>query len=275
MPNDIFSGIPALDDAAGLEQLVNNNTLTEMGLGNPSTPAALQINAPAEPAAQTEPATPTAQPTAPQYTAEQVNQIIARNQQLEAAARQAQAQAQMQSQATTRVPNSAYTAQQATIIKQLIDRGVPLERIQQALNGNRQQVAAQNEMVRRLQNVESYLQNQQYVAEQNAFIDKMTTFGDKFGLTENDLVTFGNMAMSKGINLTTVNDVEAVFRAIYPEQYAIRSQRIAGAATSHIYGGANTPEAPRAAVNKLEDAYVDNFLKQAMPNQYNQFPSKH
>ena len=103
----------------------------------------------------------------------------------------------------------------------------------------------------------------------------MTTFGNKYGLTENDLVTFGNVAMSKGINLTTVNDVEAVFRAIYPEQYAIRSQRIAGAPASQIYGGASTPEAPRAAANKLEDAYVDNFLKQAMPNQYNQFPTKH
>lgn len=272
MPDNIFSGIPALDDAAGLEQLVNNNALTEMGLGNPSTPAALQINEPA-PAQESAP-NPAPAPAAPQYTADQINQIIARNQQLEAQSR-AQAQQVQQMQMQRNAATSAYTPQQVNIIKQLLDRGVSIERIQAALNGNRQQNAAQNEMVRRLQNVEHYLQNQQYVAEQNAFVEKMTAFGDKFGLTENDLVTFGNTAMSKGINLTTVNDVEAVFRAIYPEQYAIRSQRIAGAPTSQIYGGANTPEAPRAAVNKLEDAYVDNFLKQAMPNQYNQFPKNH
>lgn len=270
MPNDnIFSGIPALDDTAGLEQYVNNTTLSEMGLDNPTVPAALQTVQPqvqqpvsqpqAEPAVQTEPAVP-------QYTSEQISQIIARNQQLEAQARAAQTQPQQ------RPIQSTYTPQQANIIKQLIDRGVPIERIQAALNGNRQQSNAAALTMQRIQNIESYIQNQQYLAEQNAFIDKMTDFGNKFGLSEDDLVTFGNMAMSKGINLTTVNDVEAVFRAVYPEQYAIRSQRLAGAPTSHIYGGANTPEAPRTTASKLEDAYVDSFLKQAMPNQYAQIP---
>lgn len=271
--NNIFSGIPALDDNAGLEQLVNNNTLTEMGLGNPTIPSALQTQQEPATEPQVQPQT-TPAPQAPQYTSEQISQIIARNQQLEAQSRAQAAQVQ-QIQQRAQASQSPYSAQQVNIIKQLLDRGVSLDRIQAALNGNRQQNTAQSEMVRRLQNVENYLQNQQYVAEQNAFVEKMTAFGDKFGLTENDLVTFGNTAMSKGINLTTVSDVEAVFRAIYPEQYAIRSQRIAGAPTSQIYGGANTPEAPRAAVNKLEDAYVDNFLKQAMPNQYNQFPKNH
>ena len=273
MPNnDLFSGIPALGDTAGLENVVNQNTLNEMGYGNPTVPAALQTQPQAQP--QTEPETapaqdpaqpaPIAQPAAPQYTAEQVAQIVARNQQLEAQVRANQVP-QSQPQAST------YTPQQAAIIKQLIDRGVPIDRIQQALNGNRQQ----NAVIQRLQQVEQYLQNQQYAAAQNEFITKMTTFGNKFGLSEDDLVTFGNTALSKGINLTTIgtaDDIEAVFRAIYPEQYAIRSQRIAGANASQIYGGANTPEAPRAAVSKLEDAYVDNFLKQSMPNQYNQFP---
>ena len=282
MPNDnLFSGIPALDDAAGLEQYVNSSTLTDMGLGNPTVPAALQTQDTAQPAA---PAQQTADPTpapaapaasAPQYTADQVSQIIARNQQLEARAAQA-AQAQARAQ-QSQAAGSAYTPRQAAIIKQLIDRGVPIERIQQALNGNRQQNVQQNAVMQRLQQVEAYLQNQQYVAEQNAFIDKMTTFGDKFGLSEDDLVTFGNAAMAKGINLTTVHtadDVEAVFRAIYPEQYAIRSQRLAGANTSYIYGGASTPETPRAAASKLEDAYVDSFLRQSMPNQYSQFSQK-
>lgn len=273
MPNDIFSGIPALDDNAGLEQFVNNNTLNEMGLGNPTIPSALQQQQ-AQP--QTEPEAQQTQepaaPVAPQYTSEQIAQIISRNQQLEAQAQaQAQVQAQTYAQAQRNV-NATYTPQQANIIKQLIDRGVPIERIQQALNGDRRQAAAQNAFMQRLNNIEQYIQNQQYLSEQNAFVERMTAFGEKFGLSENDLVTFGNVAMSKGINLTTVNDVEAVFRAVYPEQYAIRSQRIAGSAASQIYGGANTPEAPRAATSKLEDAYVDNFLKQAMPNQYNQFP---
>ena len=270
MPNnDLFSGIPALDDAAGLESVVNQTALNEMGYGNPTVPAALQTQT--QPQPQTEPIqdpaqpadpAPLAQPATPQYTAEQVAQIVARNQQLEA---------QVRAQQTPQPQASTYTPQQAAIIKQLIDKGVPIERIQQALNGNRQQ----NAVVQRLQQVEQYLQNQQYAAAQNEFIAKMTTFGDKFGLSENDLVTFGNTALSKGINLTTIGtaeDIEAVFRAIYPEQYAIRSQRIAGANASQIYGGANTPEAPRASVSKLEDAYVDNFLKQSMPNQYNQFP---
>ena len=268
MPDDIFSGIPALDDQAGLEQFVNNTALNDLGVSNTTVPAALQT-APAEPA-PAEPASvsaPVPAPApAPQYTADQVSQIIARNQQLEAQVRQAQHQTPPQP------AQSTYTPNQAAIIKQLIDRGVPLERIQQALNGNRQQNDAQRAVMQRLQNVENYLQNQQYRAEQDAFVNKMTEFGNKFGLSENDLVTFGNQAMSMGINLTTVNDVEAVFRAVYPEQYAIRSQRIARAPTSQIYGGANTPEAPRAAASKLEDAYVDSFLRQTMPNQYNQLP---
>lgn len=272
--NNIFSGIPALDDNAGLEQFVNNTTLTDMGLANPTVPPALQINSAA--AGQTDPAqdpieTPANPNPTPQYTSEQISQIIARNQQLEEQAQASQRQVQ---QSQIRQNQAVYTPQQINIMKQLLDRGVSLERIQQALNGNRQQ-PQNNATMQRLQNIEQYLQNQQYLAEQNAFVEKMTTFGDKFGLSEQDLVTFGNKAYSMGINLTTVNDVEAVFRAVYPEQYAIRSQRITGAPTSQIYGGASTPEAPRATTSKLEDAYVDNFLKQAMPNQYSMFPNKH
>lgn len=271
MPDNIFSGIPALDDQAGLEQVVQDNTLTQMGVStNPNTPSALQLTNQPAPQTDTQPQDPSQ--NAPQFTSEQVSQIIARNQQLEAQARASQRQAALSRQQASA---PAYTAHQANIIKQLIDRGVPLERIQQALNGDRRAAAQQNAVLQRVQQLEQYLQNQQYLAEQDAFVNKMTEFGDRFGLSENDLVTFGNMAMSKGINLTTVNDVEAVFRAIYPEQYAMRSQRIAGANTSQIYGGANTPEAPRTATSKLEDAYVDSFLKQTMPNQYNQFPIKH
>ena len=261
--NELFSGIPALDDEAGLENYLNGNALDNMGLGGQDPiPAALQQTQPAQ---VTEPAT--AQPAAPatpatnipQFTAEQVAEIIARS-------RQAQAPATPARQPAPTA--SAYSPQQVAIIKQLIDRGVPLERIQSALNGNRQQMAQQNAMAQRLQAIEQHLQQQQYVADQNAFVDKMTTFGNKFGLTEDELVTFGNKAQSMGINLIDVNDVEAVFRAVYPTQYAIRSQRLAGASNSQIFGGSSAQEPSRAAASKLEDAYVDQFLKRAMPNQY-------
>lgn len=263
MPNEeLFSGIPALDDTQGLESYMNNATLESMGLGQDvSIPAALQ---PTEASTETTPAE-TPAPAAPMYTAEQVQQMIAQAQAYGAQQQQQpqpQPQVQHQEQAT-------YTPRQAAIIKELIDRGVPMSRIQAALNGSAA-ATQQSNIVQRLSEVEAYLQQQKYVAEQNAFIDKMTTFGNKFGLSENDLVTFGNKAMSMGINLTTVTDVEAVFRAVYPDQYAIRSQRIA-ASSAPIYGGSSTPEAPRAAANKMEDAYVDQFLKRSMPNQYGMF----
>lgn len=272
MPNDeLFSGIPSLDDEAGVQNYLNNAILTDAGLGTDTTPAALQIqnqNQPAEPQA----AEPAAAPaTAPQYTADQVAAIIARNQQLEAQMQARQAQPQAQNQNTSQ--QQTYTPRQAALIKQLIDRGVSLDRINAALAGRSQANQAQNSMMSRLANVERYLQQQEYEAAQNAFVDKMTTFGNRFGLSENDLVTFGNKAMTMGINLTEVpaDSIENVFKAVFPDQYAIRSQRIAGASASHIYGGASGVETPRASAAKLEDAYVDAFLRQSMPNQYGKY----
>ena len=268
MEDNIFSGIPSLDDAQGLEQFMTNSQAEDFGF-NSQVPAALQQQEPQPtPAAgQPAPQEPTPAPTAPTFTSEQVAQIVARLQ----ASNQNTQPAQRQPLPNT-VPQtaqqSAYTPQQAQTIKRLIDAGVPLEKIMASLNGNRQQNAAQQQVLNRLQGIEQYLQNQQYKAEEANFINKMTTFGDKFGLSESDLVTFGNQALAMGINLANVTDVEAVFRAVYPEQYAIRSQRIAGASASQIYGGASAMETPRAASSKLEDAYVDAFLKQAMPNAY-------
>lgn len=266
MPNEeLFSGIPSLDDEAGMQSYMNNDALNNLGLGQDTTPAALQQTATAEPV-QAEPAantTPVAQPAdnTPQFTAAQVAEIVAR----------ARAQAPA---ATPNVQPSTYTPQQAAIIKQLIDKGVSIDRIQAALNGQRASNAQSNAIMQRLANMEAYLQNQEYVAAQNAFVEKMNTFGDRFGLSENDLVTFGNKAMSMGINLTQVSDLEAVFRAVYPDQYAIRSQRIQGSAASQIYGGSSAPEAPRAVSSKMEDAYVDQFLRNSMPNQYGMYTKK-
>jgi DNA-binding transcriptional MerR regulator len=267
--NELFSGIPALGDDAGLEAYLNNSTLNDMGVSTQDpTPIALQQQQPADPTpapaapAQSAPQQQPAPTAAPQFTAEQVAEILARSRQ---AAQQPAAPQVRQPQAPA---SGTYSAQQAATIKQLIDRGVPLERIMAAMNGNRQQNAAQAQMAQRLQQIEQHLQQQQYAADQNAFIDKMTTFGNKFGLNEDELVVFGNKAQSMGINLIDVTDVEAVFRAVYPEQYAIRSQRLAGASNSQIFGGASAMESSRTAAAKLEDAYVDQFLKRSMPNQY-------
>jgi len=276
MDENIFSGIPSLDDVEGLEQLMSTPNASDFGL-NDDMPAMLQQQQqPIEPATPTaQPAVPagttqasdpqTQQPNAPTFTSEQVAQIIARMQHMQ---NQQNPARPAQPSVPQGQPRSAYTPQQAAAIKQLVDRGVPLERIVAAMQGSRQQNQVNGALVQRLQNIEQYLQTQQYKSEESAFINKMSSFGEKFGLSEADLVTFGNQALAMGINLTQVSDVEAVFRAVYPEQYAIRSQRIAGAAAPQIYGGATATETPRASASKIEDAYVEAFLKNAMPNAY-------
>lgn len=263
--NNLFEGLPGLADTEGLNNFINQQ---QEQAQNP------QANIPPmlQPQGQTQenPAQDNPQPQAQpqvyniggvQYTAAQLEQIVNQNR----AMVQRQVMAAQQSQ-----PKSAYTPEQAAIIKELINRGVPMERIQNAL----QQNTAQAQMNQRMQNIETYLQQQQYAMEESAFIDKMTNFGNKFGLNEDDLVEFANVALSKGINVAQVTDVEAVFRALYPEQYAIRVQRMSAQPSSQMFGGSSIPEMPRANASKLEDSYVDAFLKSAMPNQYNQYNRK-
>ena len=273
--DDIFSGIPALGDTAGLEAYMTEQTAAQV-TNDTGIPAALQLQdtdvqidtgAPAPVATPAAPATPApAQPaTAPTYTSEQVQEIIANMQAQQARAMQQSAIQRQQQQAAQR---PAYTPAQAAIIKQLIDKGVPFERIAEAMNAGRANANQQNALAARLQAIEQQLQAQQYAAEEQAFINKMTEFGDKFGLSEADLVTFGNAAYAKGINVAQVTDLESVFRALYPEQYAIRVQRMSNASTSQIFGGSSVPEMPRAAASKVEDQYVESFLKHSMPNQY-------
>lgn len=269
MPNEIdFSGIPALDDAEGLANLINQSTLDDYGVNNDTPPLATpQPTPPAEPT----PAVPNAQPvqptqpvqpavTAPIYTPEQVQQILERNRQLEAYLQ------------TRQQARPAPSAQQSPVVQRLLNMGYSMEQINNAIAKRQAQAsnvnAQQAQIMQKLQNLEQYIQQQEYAKEESAFIDKMTSFGEKFGLSEADLVTFGNTALSKGINLIDVTDIESVFRAIYPEQYAIRTQRMSNAPTSQIFGGMSGTETPRATASKLEDAYVDNFLKHSMPNLY-------
>lgn len=263
--NNLFEGLPGLADTEGLNNFINQQ---QEQAQNPQAniPPMLQPQGQAQENPAQDNPQPQAQPQVyniggVQYTAAQLEQIVNQNR----AMAQRQAMAAQQSQ-----PKSAYTPEQAAIIKELINRGVPMERIQNAL----QQNTAQAQMNQRMQNIETYLQQQQYAMEESAFIDKMTNFGNKFGLNEDDLVEFANVALSKGINVAQVTDVEAVFRALYPEQYAIRVQRMSAQPSSQMFGGSSIPEMPRANASKLEDSYVDAFLKSAMPNQYNQYNRK-
>ena len=266
MPNDeLFSGIPSLDDAEGLEDLLNQQTVDGFGLNTDTPPAMQQVQQQDSAQQQQQPAPqPAQQPQ--QFTSEQISQIIEQNRQLQNALVMQQQQQRMQQP----VSQPVYNERQLSIIKQLLDRGVALEDIQRAMsNARTKRSGAEYAMMQRLQNVEQMLQQQAYNNAEAEFEQKMLNFGEKFGLSEQDLVTFGNAAMAKGINVVDVTDLEAVFRAIYPEQYALRVQRMSNNPTSQIYGGVNMAEAPRAAASKLEDAYVDAFMKQTMPNQYN------
>ena len=260
MPNnELFSDIPELGDEQGLENLLNQQALSDMGI-------------PAEPAQEQPVQEPAQQPS---YTAEQIQQIIARNQQLEAQIGQ-QNQQQVQRQVQQPAANG-YNQQQIAIINRLLASGMTIPQINAELE-RRRASRSQNvnpALMNRIQALEQQFQQQQYEAAAAAFEQKMLTFGDKFGLSEKELVLFGETAASKGIDVTKSNvDLETAFRAVYPEQYALRVQRMNNNNTSQIYGGVNVSEAPRASISKLEDAYVDRFLHGAMPNQYDAFKNK-
>lgn len=271
MENNIFEGIPGLGDAQAFQNYVDEQAAQQVASGQPDVPQALQ---PTQTAGQ-EVQQP--QNQVPQYTNEDIQRIIEENKQFKAQAqleaqRQAQAQVQVQAQQRAQVtPRQAAQMQNPQLqaaISRALAAGYSPEQIYAAMQGN----TAQSKLESQVNQIQQYLQQQQYQQEQNAFIEKMTAFGDKWGLSEADLVTFADAALQKGINVAQVNDVEAVFRAVYPEQYAFRAQRMNNRNNaSAIYGGTNYPEAPRASQSKVEDAYVEAFLKGKMPNAYNNF----
>ena len=274
MPNnDLFSGIPALGDDTALENLLNQQALEGMGLAQaPAQPALTQpVQAPApvqEPAQEPANNQPGQGVT---YTSEQIAQILERNRQLEQQLGATQPTAQRQTQQQQQQPQG-YNERQIAIINALMQRGMTIDQINAYLN--RRQTNANSQLAQRVQQMEQYLQRQEYAQAEQAFETKMLTFGDKFGLTEDDLVRFGETALANGINLANVPDVEPIFRALYPEQYSLRMQRMSNQNTSQLYGGSNMGEQPRLAVSKIEDQYVDNFLAKSMPNLYNQFNKK-
>lgn len=271
--DDMFSDIPGLADANGFAQFVENQNASQQPatdkvppLTQPNPVATPNPTVPEQGTGTPAQATGSNQPVT--YTAEQVQQLINSMREQQTQVRQPQVNAP---QVNTPQPSKGvYTPQELNAINTLLARGYTLEQVMQAVSANRAKTAPQADpaVLAKINRIEQYLADQQYRAEQNAFVDKMNTFGTKFGLSEDDLVTFGNAAMAKGINLLNVSDVEMVFKALYPEQYAVRVQRMSNTPTSQIYGGQSVPEAPRAAISKAEDAYVENFLQHAMPNQY-------
>jgi hypothetical protein len=272
MPNnDLFSGIPALGDDTALENLLNQRALEGMGITQ--TPAQPALTQPVQtPAPVQEPAQEPVNNQPGQgvtYTSEQIAQILERNRQLEQQLGASQPTAQRQPQ---QQQPQGYNDRQIAIINALMQRGMTIDQINAYLN--RRQNSASSQLAQRVQMMEQYLQRQEYAQAEQAFETKMLTFGDKFGLTEDDLVRFGETALANGINLANVPDVEPIFRALYPEQYSLRMQRMSNQNTSQLYGGSNMGEQPRLAVAKIEDQYVDNFLAKSMPNLYNQFNKK-
>ena len=271
-----FSDIPALDDAQGLENFLNNEMLAAQGLQPQETSAQQAAPAAQQPAATT---TTTTTPTSNTgvsgdtitLTREQLNAILASRGQAPAANT-----ASARPVTPTQPRGSGYSAQDQAFIAKALQQGYTLEQINNFFVQQRGQAGRIDPVLeQRLTQVEQYLKTQEYKQAETAFVNKLSEFGNKWGLSEQDLVNFGNTALQKGINIAVGNiDLETVFRAIYPEQYAIRSRRMTPTNSSQIYGGTSIPEGSRANAAKAEDAYVEAFLKGAMPNQYGMLNKK-
>lgn len=284
--NPDFSDIPSLGDVQGLDAFLNNEALAAQGL---PVQKPEEVNPAAQPATAPVASAPAAQPAAPAanlpasggdsvtLTREQYQALLAGRAQQQQAQVQAQPQVPQgaQGQQAQRV-GSGYSAQDQIFIANALARGYTLEQINRALIAQRGAQGRINPALeQRIAQVENYLKTQEYKNAETAFLNKITDFGSKWGLSEQDLVMFGNEALKYGINIAMENvDLEMVFRAVYPDQYAIRLKRMAPTNTSQIYGGTSVPEAGRASSSKLEDAYVENFLKGAMPNQYGMLNKK-
>lgn len=266
-----FSDIPSLSDTEGLESFMQNEALKEQGLP-PVTQDAQPVQE--QPTQQPQVENNSSTLKVPEnYTSGQISQILAQldniNRRLNASQPQTQAPAQ----------TAAYSDTERNFITEALNRGYSIDQINQVILQRRNAAAAttsKNTAIEsRIAAMEEYLRSQEYKTAETAFINKISAFGDKWGLSEQDLVTFGNAALSKGINIAMPNtDLEAIFRAVFPEQYAIRSQRMTPTNTSQIFGGTSVPENYNRTSSRAEDAYVESFLKNSMPNQYGMLNKK-
>lgn len=269
MPNENqFSDIPSLSDTAGLETYLQNQQLAAQGV----QPQAAEQAAAANQAAQPQPSADQSagqsgaqQPAGRTYTEDELRQIVASLDRLQAGQRNAQLQ-QGQGQAQPRQP--AYSQQEMAFIQKALGLGYGMDDINKTIMSRRAQAAPAN-INARISAIEQTLQSAAYKQAEAAFVDKMSAFGDRYGLSEDDLVQFANAAMDQGINIAMSNvNLDTVFRAVYPEQYAIRTQRMQATPSSQIYGGAAMPGNNAASAQRAASAYVENFLASRMPGQY-------
>lgn len=262
-----FSDIPSLGDTEGLDNYLQAQALQAQGITPVEQPQTQTqpTEVPAQQQAPQEPQQPVAQPGAQNFTREQLQAVLSRLDEINAKV------AQPTQPASTSQSQTAYSDKERAFIIDALNKGYSMEQINSVILKNRN-TTPNNQNVQieqRMAALERYIRSQEYQAAESAFIDKVSAFGNKWGLSEQDLVTFGNAALNKGINIAMANvDLETVFRAIYPEQYAIRSQRMQPTHTSQIYGGTSVPEGNRRSAAKAEDLYVESFLKSTMPNQY-------
>lgn len=267
-----FSDIPGLGDVEGLDNYLQNQALQAQGI-TPVTQTQSQSQVTEENPQQQQQAQPeqqqqtAAQPGAQNFTREQLQTVLSRLDEINSKVgqtRQVQQPQVSQNQAV-------YSDKERAFIIDALNKGYSMEQINAVILKNRNPVYTNPnaQIEQRMAALEQHIRSQEYQAAESAFIDKVSAFGNKWGLSEQDLVTFGNAALSKGINIAMANvDLETVFRAIYPEQYAIRSQRMQPTHTSQIYGGTSVSEGNRRSAAKAEDLYVESFLKSTMPNQY-------
>jgi hypothetical protein len=260
--NDEITQLPALDDEQGLQNLMQQQQMASIGIVPQNTGDSTQNVQEAIPQQGYAPETGTGETT---FTEAQV-QAILQNYANAVKSTIAPQQSVPQQQAA---PTTQYDQRQMQLVNEAMRRGIPLEKIVASLGSNRQggqpdyaQQLAQkvNELQQRFNQIE-----QSKVTEQ--FESKLTGLGNKLGLSERDLYTFGTKALENGINILYVNDIEAVFRGLYPDQYALRVQRAQPQATSQIYGGSNVGTTSQDN-EKYAQQYAEQFLKNTMPNYY-------
>lgn len=251
-PN-LFEGIPSLKDETGLQNQLEQDVLSQLGInGQPQTTAPVQAPVTANPVPPVAPTpAPLTQPAQPQtFTEEQVKQLLQRY----AATIQPQAD-----------PEAIKRAQiEQAINTEAARQGVSREQIIQQLRARAQQ-AQNNPVLEKVNSLEAKLQQMQQQEEAAVFENNLRTFGNKLGLSEEDLVYFGTKAYETGINLLYVKDYESVFRGLFPEQYALRIRRASSPAAPQVYGGSAVGNT-NIDNTRLEDQYVDRFLQQSMPN---------
>ena len=270
MPNENqFSDIPGLGDAAGLEAYLQNQSLAAQGVQPQAAEQAAAANQAAQ--GQAQPDHSADQPAAGRtYTEEDLRQIVASLDRFQAGQRGSQLQQQQQQQQPQpQAPRqAAYSPQELAFIQKALGLGYGMDDINKTIMSKRAQASPSN-LAARIAAVEQTIQSAAYNQAEAAFVDKISAFGDKYGLSEGDIVQFANAALDQGINIAMSNvNLDTVFRAVYPEQYAIRTQRMQNSPSSQIYGGAAMPGSNTASAQRAASAYVENFLASRMPGQY-------